>query len=130
MRAVSRPVEGFTNEVELGSHGVLVDEPEETGGNNRGPTPQQLLAAALASCTAITVQMYAGRKGWQLEGFEVAVDYEPEAKGECSRFEVILRLPKELGPDQLERLEVIAGKCPVHRTLAGDIAVSDRVELL
>lgn len=127
MKAISRPVDGFTNEVQVREHTLVADEPATAGGNDRGPTPQEMLAAALASCTAITVQMYAGRKGWELPGLEVGVDYQPGDKGACAHFDVTLRLPAELSDEQIQRLHTIAGKCPVHRTLT-ECTVTDHVE--
>jgi putative redox protein len=72
--------------------------------------------------------MYAGRKGWDVGEVEVEVDYELGPKEHPSRFDVLLRVPAALSDEQVERLEVIAAKCPVHRTLAGGAEISDRVE--
>jgi putative redox protein len=71
--------------------------------------------------------MYAERKGWDVGDVEVEVDYEVEPKG-TSRFDVVLKVPAPLSDEQLERLQVIAGKCPVHRVLTGDVEITDRVE--
>ena len=129
MRAIARRLEGFTHEVEVDGHAVCVDEPEEAGGANRGPSPTRLLAASLASCTAITVVMYADRKGWELGDLEVAVDFEEGARGKAARFEVTVRLGGPLTEDQTERIRTIAARCPVHRTLVGEVEITDRVEL-
>jgi putative redox protein len=133
MKAIARRVkaDGYTHEVEVGRHAVTVDEPREDGGDDQGPNPQELLAVSLASCTAITVEMYAQRKGWDVGQSEVECRYEqPAHRGEATRFELILRLPDSLDDEQRERLLVIAGKCPVHRTLAGDVSFDERIEPL
>ena len=132
MRAVARQRSGYTHEVEIREHVVISDEPRSVGGADEGPSPQELVAGALAACTAITLRMYAERKGWGLGGLEVAVEAEPGDRDACGPFTVVLRLPKELSEEQVRRLRVIAGKCPVHRTLASPEAcvVEDRVELV
>ena len=111
-----------------GRHTLVVDEPENLGGKDSGPSPQQLLAMSLASCTAITVEMYADRKQWDVGRLEVEVDYESDAKGRCARFDVLLKLPAALSKEQVEQIRKIAAKCPVHRTLTGDVAITDRVQ--
>ena len=129
MRAVARQREKFTHDLKIGRHELTADEPESTGGDDNGPNPQELLAASLASCTAITVEMYAKRKGWNVEGLEVDVDYSPAERGSATTFKLIMRMPAHLSEDQVERLQVIAAKCPVHRTLEGEVLFEERVEL-
>lgn len=129
MRAVARQREKFTHDVKTGRHTVTVDEPVEEGGDDLGPSPQELLAAALASCTAVTMEMYAHRKGWDVSGLLVDCRYTPAERGCPTRFELILKLPAHLEDEQMERLRVIAAKCPVHRTLEGEVAFDERVEL-
>jgi putative redox protein len=121
---------GYAHGLTARRHTLVADEPEKAGGADTGPTPQELLALSLASCTAITMEMYAERKGWQLGPVEVDVDFEPDLEGQCSRFDMLLRLPPELSSEQTERLREIAGRCPVHRTLAGDVEITERVEAL
>ncbi len=116
--------------VKVGSHSLVADEPKDLGGDDTGPTPQELLAASLASCTAITVQMYAKRKGWDVGPIEVEAEYEPAERGAPTRFHMVLRLPEGLDPEKRERLEVIAAKCPVHRALEGEVMFDERVEPL
>ena len=94
-----------------------------------GPSPQELLAASLAACTAITMEMYAKRKGWVVDGLEVVCDYTPAERGCPTKFELVMRMPASLSEEQTERLRVIAAKCPVHRTLEGEVAFEERVEL-
>jgi putative redox protein len=130
-RAVARRREGYMHDVEIdGEHTLTIDEPVNSGGANQGPSPTRVLAAALASCTAITVEMYAGRKGWELGDVEVVVEMDYDDKDTPKSFEVLLKVPEPLESEQQERLLVIAGKCPVHRALASetDVTVEDRIE--
>ena len=128
-RMVARRGEGYAHDVEIdGRHSIVVDEPESAGGTDAGPSPTRVLGASLAACTAITVEMYADRKGWELG--DLAVEVEISYEGPVpSAFTVTLRLPGGLSEDQLERLRVIAGKCPVHRALAAEtrVMITDRV---
>lgn len=131
MRAVARRVSGLEHQVEVDGHSLTVDEPEKEGGTNRGASPTRLLTASLASCTAITIVMYADRKGWDVGELDVTADFHyPVPRGEPARFEVSVRIPAELSDEQVERIKVIAGKCPVHRTLVGEVEIEDRVELV
>ena len=129
MRAIARRRRGFQHDLEVGSHQLTVDEPEAQGGSDQGPSPQELLAASLASCTAVTMEMYADRKGWDIDGLEVDCRYTPAERGCPTRFELVMKMPAHLSEEQVERLQVIAAKCPVHRTLEGEVAFEERVEL-
>jgi putative redox protein len=127
VRTVARRRGDYTHDVEIeGGHSIVVDEPAASGGADEGPSPTRVLAAALASCTAITVEMYAERKGWDLGGLEVEVtmDYEGPVP---SSFTVTLETEGSLAPEQRERLREIAGRCPVHRALSSetDITITD-----
>ncbi len=131
MRATARRENGSLKQsVTVRGHQVMADEPKENGGTDAGPSPQELLAASLASCTAITMEMYAKRKGWDAGDVEVEVNYEPAQRGSPTRFTMEVRLPKELPEEQRERLMQIAAKCPVHRTLEGEVMFEERVELI
>jgi putative redox protein len=129
MRAVARQREKYTHDVKVGAHDLIADEPTEQGGLDEGPSPQELLAASLASCTAITIEMYAKRKGWDVSGLEVDCRYLPADRGCITKFDMVMRMPAHLSEDQVERLRVIAAKCPVHRVLEGEVAFDERVEL-
>ncbi len=129
MRAVARQREKYTHDVKVGGHSVTVDEPEDQGGDDLGPSPQELLAAALASCTAVTMEMYAQRKGWDTSGLAVECRYTPAERGCMTQFDLVLKMPPHLDEEQIERLQVIAAKCPVHRTLEGEVMFNERVEL-
>lgn len=131
MRVVARRAEGFAHDVEIeGGHTLRVDEPTEAGGTDSGPSPTRMLAASLASCIAITVEMYAERKGWDVGKVEVGVEVGYEGPVPTS-FEVGLKLPANLDDEQRRRLLVIATKCPVHKVIAGGeahVTVSERRE--
>ena len=114
--------------VKVRGHEVTVDEPQQKGGGDDGPDPQELLAASLAACTAITMEMYAERKGWDIGDVEVACNYQAAERGSPTQFELVLRFPDSLDEAQVERLQVIAAKCPVHRTLDGEVMFNERVE--
>jgi putative redox protein len=130
MRAVARQLENLRHDVKVRRHTITADEPRESGGEDAGPSPQELLAASLASCTAITVEMYAKRKGWNITGLAVDCEYTPAERGCPTKFAMVLKLPAHLTEEQAERLQVIAAKCPVHRTLEGEVAFEERVELV
>jgi putative redox protein len=131
VRATARRGEGFTHEVEIeGGHALVIDEPREAGGADAGPSPTRVVAAALAACTAITCEMYAQRKGWELGAVEVDVDLEYGQSSSIDSLTVTVHVPEALDEAQQARLLEIAGKCPVHRALAGatPVAISDRIE--
>jgi putative redox protein len=131
MRATARRENGtLRHEVEMGNHSLVADEPEDEGGEDAGPTPQELLAASLASCTAITMEMYADRKGWEIGDVTVDVSYEPAQRGSPTRFRMRVDLPKELPEEQRERLMQIGAKCPVHRVLEGEVMFEETVEVV
>lgn len=119
---------GFLQQVSAGGHALLADEPAAVGGTGRGPSPYQLLAAALGACTTMTLRMYARRKGLKLSGVAVDVshgkahadDCEGCADGAGGRIDVFTReisLEGELSAAERARLMEIADRCPVHRTL-------------
>ena len=122
---------GYVHDVEIeGGHAIVVDEPAFVeGGTDAGPSPTRLVAAGLAGCTAVTIEMYAARKGWDVGAVEVDVDVEYEGFAPLS-FAVTLRLPAGLSEEQRQRLLGVAAKCPVHKLLAGEteVAISDRSE--
>src|SRR6202049_249203 len=122
--------QGFTHAIQVRGHDVVVDEPRDEGGGDEGPSPQELLAASLASCTAITMEMYAKHKGSDIGPVEVQCQYTPAERGCPPQFRVALRLPNGCSEEQVERLRVIAAKCPVHRTLDGEVMFEERVELV
>jgi putative redox protein len=131
MRVVARRRQGYVHDVEIeGGHTIVVDEPAFVeGGTDAGPSPTRLVAAGLAGCTAVTIEMYAARKGWDVGAVEIDVDVEYEDFSPLS-FAVTLRLPHGLSEEQRLRLLGVAAKCPVHKLLAGEteVTISDRIE--
>jgi putative redox protein len=128
MKATAQRTGTLRQAIRIRDHQLTADEPLEKGGDDTGPSPQELLAASLASCTAITMEMYARRKGWDVGDVEVAVDYSAAERGCPTRFNLIMRFPDSLTDEQVERLRVIAAKCPVHRTLEGEVMFDEKVE--
>jgi putative redox protein len=114
--------------VQVRDHQVVVDEMQDSGGDDAGPDPLELLAVSLASCTAITVEMYAARKGWDIGHVEVDAEYSPAERGCPTKFQLVMRLPDDLPEEQVEKLRVIAAKCPVHRALEGEVMFQERIE--
>jgi putative redox protein len=114
--------------IQVRDHTLTIDEPVSAGGGDTGPDPQELLAVSLASCTAITMEMYAARKGWDIGHVEVDVEYSPAERGCPTKFELVLRLPDDLPEERAERLRAIAAKCPVHRVLDGEVMFQERVQ--
>jgi len=112
-------------EITIGKHTLRTDEPETIGGEDLAPAPHELLPAALASCAATMIELYARRKGWQLGEVEVDVDYDHTS--DPRRFDVRIRIPAELTAEQRERLERVAKTCPVRRALTADVVVTEEL---
>ena len=108
-----------------GHHRIVTDEPVRLGGIDGGPTPHELLPAALASCIGTTIALYANRKGWDVGDIGVDVTYDHRA--DPGRFEVEVRLPAELTDEQFERLRRVAASCPVHRALEAGFSFEQRL---
>lgn len=122
--------DGYTTEIKAGRHGMIADESESLGGNDFGPSPYELLNASLGACTAMTLQMYARRKKWDLKEVNVHLSFSRSYKEDCDdcsekerrleNFEKVIELKGNLDEAQKARLIEIANRCPVHRTLAGE----------
>jgi putative redox protein len=107
----------FQVKVRAGAHAFLADEPVAEGGLGSGPNPYELISAALGACTAMTVRLYAERKGWPLDSVVVRVLHGREGLEGTDRFAREIVLQGALSDGQRARLKEIAEKCPVHRTL-------------
>jgi len=128
LKASARRSANFSHTVTIREHQLTVDEPRLRGGDDEGPSSEELLAASLATCTAVTIEMYAQRKGWDVGPVEIDVQYTPAERGCPTKFELVLHLASSLSDEQVEQLRVIAAKCPIHRTLDGEVMFSERVE--
>src|SRR5687768_3796317 len=119
--------DGFVQEIAAGPHHLRADEPVAAGGKATGPSPYDLLLAALGACTSMTVAMYARRKGWPLEGVTVRLRHSKIHAADCAacetregkldRVEMRVEFAGPLTDEQRARMLQIAGMCPVHRTL-------------
>ena len=116
--------------VELRIEGITASDDDVAAGRRAiDPSPEQLLAASLASCTATTMELYARRKGWQVGEVEVDVEYTPAQRGCPTRCTMVVRLPEHLSPERRERLMQVGATSRMHRALEGEIAFDERVEL-
>ncbi len=118
----------YRTEVQTSVHSILSDEPADMGGKDLGPTPGDFLRMSLASCTAITLRMYADRKKWDVEQIRVVVSSE-QAKYKTI-FRCSISVAGKLDAQQLERLQQIAKLCPVHKVLANPIEVETELPTL
>jgi len=117
--------EHYACSVTNGSHEIVVDEPLELGGTHQGFAPKGLLMASLASCVAITLRMYADRKGWEIDKIEVEVNAGSENNQLLFLEEIVCTGP--LTREQKDRLEDIAQKCPVSKILAAGNEIRSKV---
>jgi uncharacterized OsmC-like protein len=134
-RVVVRTGKGLRTEMEAGGHTVIADEPENLGGTDAGPNPYDYLLASLGGCTAMTLRMYADRKGWPLESVTVRLSQDrihakdceecETEEGRIDRIEREVELEGPLDEKQRRRLLEIADMCPVHRTLKGEVLIEN-----
>jgi putative redox protein len=129
----------FQQVVEAGRHRLLADEPESYGGLDSGPSPYDFVAAGLGTCTSMTLQLYAERKGWQLPPFTVEVRHTKVHADDCvncgegrsgkiDQFERWITFETDPGPAVTDKIEEISDKCPVHRTLEARSHIVTKVE--
>jgi len=112
----------FAQDIAVGGHRMRADEVSEKGGDNSGPAPHELLLAALGSCTAMTLKVYAERKSWPLRDVRVTLNGTHTDVGFAIARQ--LKIDGDLDAEQRQRLIEIADKCPVHKTLAGHITIT------
>lgn len=127
--ATSRRIgDSLRNEVDVnGRHTIVTDEPLALGGDDEGPTPHELLAAAIASCVGTMIEMYARRKDWDVRGVEVEAVYDNESTPRAVMVEI--RLEGRLSAEQEERLLRVARTCPVRRALESEFSFRERLSV-
>jgi len=126
-------IDGFRTEIATGNHVLFADEPVSVGGADTGPSPYDLLSAALASCTSMTLKMYASLKKITLRSVTVAVRHDrvhaedckdcDSAAGKIDEFQRVVTLDGDLSHEQQQRLLESADRCPVHKTLSNEIKI-------
>ncbi|MEL6558386.1 MAG: alpha/beta fold hydrolase [Bacteroidota bacterium] len=134
---VVTPGTSYTTEIMAGSHSMIADEPKEVGGKDLGPSPYDYLTAALGACTSMTLRMYADHKKWDLQEVRVHLTHNKRHKADCEdcendkskidHFDREIELEGDLSDEQRKRLLEIADRCPVHRTLHGEVVVNTKL---
>jgi putative redox protein len=129
--------DGFTTQMKVGNHIMVADEPTSYGGNDYGPSPYEMVSAGLSACTAMTIQMYAKRKGWLINNDEVHTSYGKTHAEDCQHcdensakidtFNREIKLDSNLDEKQIKRILQIADKCPVHKTLHSETQVHTKL---
>jgi putative redox protein len=125
----ARADQEYRQEISTATHSFASDAPKEAGGSDSAPNPHELLLGSLGACTAITVQMYAKRKGWPLKGVNVKVE-EQVVETDGKKQSLITRnieLEGELDQEQIDGLRAIADKCPIHKLLQGPKEIKTEV---
>ncbi len=130
---------GLKEEIAVRGKTLVADEPLDAGGTDVGPTPYELLLGALGACTAMTITLYARRKGWDVTGVTVELDHDRVHASDCAscespdgyldRIQVRIAVDGPLHEEQRARLEEIARRCPIHKTLIGDIQIEEQLTL-
>ena len=121
--------QNYRTEITIREHTIIGDEPLKSGGNNEGPGAHELLVAALAQCTSITLRMYANKKGWKLNRVEVDAEMQRITESGVQRNTIVMKisLDGDLDDEQRKRLLDISGRCPVHKTLHSTFAISQEL---
>lgn len=137
MSITVRSSENYQVEVKTGEHSFIVDEPVSAGGDGAGPDPYDFLLGSLAGCKVITVQMYARRKGWPLEGVDIKLGHSRIHSKDCDDCEsdnamvdiiqVEISFKGDLTTEQIERLTEISSRCPVHKTLMSETKIRTKL---
>ena len=122
------------------NHSIILDEPKDVGGDDKGPSPYEIMLASLGACTSMTMLMYAGRKGWQVDKIDIDLEHTRIHAADCETCETkeghldkitrIIRIKGNLNDEQRNKLLEIAEKCPVHRTLTHENIIEDKIELV
>jgi putative redox protein len=134
---IVRSADSLRNDIEAGPHRMIADEPVSAGGTEMGPTPYDFLAAALGTCTSMTIRVVAKRENIPLDGVEITIENDRMHAKDCAdclttsgyihRFNVAIKLIGSLTAAQRERLLDVAGRCPVNKTLRSEIRIDERL---
>ncbi len=134
---IVRSGKSLRNDIEAGPHRMIADEPAGAGGTEAGPTPYDFLAAALGTCTSMTLRVVAAKENIPLEGVEITVENDRMHAKDCAdclttsgyihRFTVAIKLIGTLTPAQRDRMLDVASRCPVHKTLTSEIRIDERL---
>jgi len=117
----------YANEVITHHHRMVIDEPVPKGGEDKGPKPSELLLAALGSCISITLRMYAEHKQLPVDDISLLIKRDPPEKDKPVHIHVNIKVSGDLDESQLKRMQAIAKRCPVHRTITGDVEISQEL---
>lgn len=117
----------YRTDITAGMHHFLADEPVDLGGRDFGPTPTQYMAAALASCSSMTMKMYADRKEWDMESATAEVDYKRDRESGVTTFTKKITIIGNLDEAQRKRIFEIASRCPVHRMIQGTVEIESEL---
>ena len=130
---------GLRQEIEIRGKQMVVDEPPEVGGTDEGPTPYELLLSALGACTSMTIAMYARRKGWEVTGVRVELEHDRIHARDCEeceteegyldRIRARISVDGPLHEEQRARLDEIARRCPVYKTLTSRLRIEEELRL-
>ncbi len=120
--------EGYSTDLSVRAHAFRADEPLKDGGRDAGPTPVELLLASLASCTAITVRMYADRKEFPVREINAVAMRTDSGKGKLESVKVVLAVSGEVSEEQRQRILEVSKKCPVHQTLSAGVKIETVLE--
>lgn len=118
----------YKTEVQAKNHIIIADEPESVGGQNLGVTPTELLESALASCTAMTIRMYANKKAWDLKEVIVNVGYKRNMSTQTVTFNKVIELVGNLNTEQRQRLLEMGANCPIEKMLKGAMKIESSLK--
>ena len=128
MAKISLGSTNYKTLVKVGGHEIIADEPADLGGGDEGATATHLLLASLGACTAATLRMYAERKGWEVGEINIAMDIEQENRNGTMHSQISRKITfgTEISTEQHQRMMIIADKCPIHKTLMGEMVIETR----
>lgn len=136
----------FKTDVNIAKHHIVLDEPVASGGNDEGPTPTQMAIASLGACVVMTIKIYLDHKNWEFESINCDLDLNIERiddinslpeeeqkyviRGQLRRIKNIITVKANFDDDQVKRVKIIAGKCPVHKFMEGSTLIQDEIRLV